>query len=142
MGESPGIHGILMDRPLSDRSVIGFCCVRGLWSLLFNPSNRISSGAGQITIGGLTMTILERQSPQTSVGQVHRSRSAREAGRLFANTGQRIETVSAVGLVTCVRLRELPDGCYAPLAHARLAPALGLDEARGLPPLRHSRVVP
>ena len=80
--------------------------------------------------------------PQTSVGQVHRGRSAIEVGRRFADTGQRIETVSAVGLVTCVRLHELPDGCYAPPAHARLAPASGLDEARGLPPLRPSRVAP
>jgi len=65
-----------------------------------------------------------------------------EASRLFANTGRRIETVSADGLVTCVRLYELPGGCHAPLAHARLAPASGLDEGRGLPPVRHSRVVP
>src|SRR5664279_3675518 len=106
------------------------------------PLHGISSGARQITIGGLTMTIVERQPSQTSVGQVHRSRSALKVGRLFADTGQRIETVSAVGLVTCVRLHEPPDGCYAPLAHARPAPAWGLDEARGLPPLRPSRVAP
>jgi phosphatidylserine/phosphatidylglycerophosphate/cardiolipin synthase-like enzyme len=53
-----------------------------------------------------------------------------------------IADVSAVGLITCVRLHELPDGWYAPLAHARLALASGLDEARGLPPLRLSRVAP
>lgn len=36
--------------------------------------------------------------------------SAVEVARLFADTGRRIETVSGVGLVTCVRLHELPDG--------------------------------
>ena len=79
---------------------------------------------------------------QVSVGQAHSSPTVIEVGRLFADTGQRIETVSAVGLVIRVRFHEPPDGCYVPLAHARLAPASGLDEARGLPPLRCLRVVP